>query len=128
MSATTNPLSKALTLKPAANRQRMNEENKENRQQQLRDSYREKGASNAQIEYWEGLSNTERSKKTPWSVVSTENEENEFFLEKGASTAQIEYWRGLNSFVRKPILPWKVKLSPTPPSSPPPKFKPTPPP
>lgn len=88
MSTIINPLSEALKLKPAANRQRMNEENEENRKRQWNDFYREQGASNAQIKKWRILTNSERSKYPPWEVV----------------------------------------LSPTPPSSPPPKFKPTPPP
>ena len=125
MSTTINPLSKALELEE----EKRQKNNEEFRKQQLRDSYRERGASNAQIECWEGLSNTERSEIKPWQVLSTANQEKNFFLKKGASNAQIKYWQSLNISDRKPLLPWKVVL-PTPPSSPPPKpkLKPTPPP
>ena len=50
------------------------------------------------------------------------------FASHGASNAQIVYWRELNPTKRSEIKPWEVVLPPTPPSSPPPKFKPTPPP
>jgi hypothetical protein len=61
-----NPLVKALEQKPAANRER---NNKAFRKEQREKSYMEQGASRAQIEFWNNLSNAERSEKAPWQVT-----------------------------------------------------------
>jgi|688.fasta_scaffold800085_1 hypothetical protein len=67
----TNPILTALALKPAANAANRDRKNREYRQEQLKKIYKERGASNAQIESWKTRSTTERSEIPPWEVTLT---------------------------------------------------------